>query len=306
MTRQAVDAVSLVSLSRSASTCPSQLTTMRLWVDVRWLPWSRTLTAHFNVHGRVPRRVQTEISRLIEAAIPVIPATARPPRSVRPVLPECTLAVCCNGALVTDLQTERTIAETMFDPAAVTGVIEAVRTHVPGLGFGLRCGDELVANEPYIRLRGGPPETGRQIDHLRDSDVKGVHGIALRATSLTSADLAGIVKPMLKDQGQVSLSSASVLDLVPPGASKVAGLEVVAQLQGWSRHNAIGLGDMPNDLEMLRWVGWSAAPCTAYPDVLATVDHILPEPVGDGIAAVLEQLIANGSSGHWDLRGTPA
>lgn len=246
-----------------------------------------------DVHGRVPERVQTEISRLVAAGVPVIPATARPARSIRPILPKCTLAVCCNGALVTDLLNDTTLAERTFDPATVTGVIEAVRKDVPGLGFGLRCGDELVANKPYIRLRGGLPETGRPIVDPRDSDVNGVHGIALRATGLTSAELAGIVEPMLKGQGQISLSSASVLDLVPPGASKLAGLELVAELQGWPPHGAIGLGDMPNDLDMLRWVGWSAAPSTAHPDVLAAVDHVIPEPAGDGIAKVLEQLIAN-------------
>lgn len=244
-----------------------------------------------DIHGRVTPKVQAAISRLIRAGIAIVPATARPPRSVRPVLPGTTVAVCCNGALVIDLQQNVILAESTFDSTAVIGLIDAIRDEVAGLGFGLRCGDVLVANEPYVRLRGGLPENGRQVDQLQNSDVQRVHAIALRAAGWTAPELAGAVAPALDGHGQISLSSSSVLDLVPPGASKVGGLEVVAAHQGWDRSAAVGLGDMPNDLDMLRWVAWAAAPHGAHPDVLAAVDQLIGEPAGDGIAALLEQLL---------------
>lgn len=246
--------------------------------------------ALLDVRGRVPPNVAAAISQLIDAGIAVVPATARPPRSVRPVLPRATLAVCCNGALVLDLRHNVILAEATFDATPVLRVLSGVRDAVAGLGFGLRCGDVLVANEPYVRLRGGLPDNGRQVDQLRDSDVQRVHAIALRAAGWSASELAAVVAPALDGHGQISLSSSSVLDLVPPGASKVAGLEVVAAHQGWNRSAAVGLGDMPNDLDMLRWVAWSAAPHSAHTDVLAAVNYVIDEPVADEIAALLEEL----------------
>ncbi len=53
----------------------------------------------------------------------------------------------------------------------------------------------------------------------------------------------------------------------------------------------LALGDMPNDLPMLAWAGWSVAPANAHRDVLAMVDQVTKDCDADGAAIVIEDLV---------------
>jgi diadenosine tetraphosphate (Ap4A) HIT family hydrolase len=48
----------------------------------------------------------------------------------------------------------------------------------------------------------------------------------------------------------------------------------------------------PNDLPMLHWAGRSAAPANAHEVVLTTVDVVLADCDEDGVATLIEQLLA--------------
>jgi 3-deoxy-D-manno-octulosonate 8-phosphate phosphatase KdsC-like HAD superfamily phosphatase len=52
--------------------------------------------------------------------------------------------------------------------------------------------------------------------------------------------------------------------------------------------------DMPYDLPMLRWAGVSFAVTNAHPDVLAAAGHSCLSNDDDGVARVIESLIAPG------------
>ena len=53
-------------------------------------------------------------------------------------------------------------------------------------------------------------------------------------------------------------------------------------------------GDEINDLSMFAMAGYAVAMENAAPDVLAAADEIAPRNVDDGVAVVIERLLANG------------
>ncbi|MGH3593424.1 MAG: HAD family hydrolase, partial [Pseudonocardiaceae bacterium] len=53
--------------------------------------------------------------------------------------------------------------------------------------------------------------------------------------------------------------------------------------------DVLALGDMPNDLSMLRWAGHGVAMANAHPAVLEAADEITAGNSEDGLAMILER-----------------
>ena len=80
-----------------------------------------------------------------------------------------------------------------------------------------------------------------------------------------------------------------VVEIVPAGVTKAAGL---ARLRASARRpvgDVLAFGDMPNDLDMLRWAGHAVAMANAHPDVVAIADETTTSNAEDGVARVLER-----------------
>ena len=76
-----------------------------------------------------------------------------------------------------------------------------------------------------------------------------------------------------------------------PGVNKGATLaEFAAQLQ-IDAAAAVAFGDMPNDLEMLRWAGRGLAVANAHEAVRAAADAVVGSNDEDGVAIELESLL---------------
>jgi hydroxymethylpyrimidine pyrophosphatase-like HAD family hydrolase len=69
-------------------------------------------------------------------------------------------------------------------------------------------------------------------------------------------------------------------------------LETLCAKLGIRAEEVIAFGDMPNDLPMLAWAGHGVAVANAHPEVLQQADEITLSYMEDGVAAVLERLIA--------------
>jgi hypothetical protein len=55
----------------------------------------------------------------------------------------------------------------------------------------------------------------------------------------------------------------------------------------------VAFGDMPNDIPMLAWAGTSYAMADAHESVREVADHVAPPCAEDGVAQVLESLLAS-------------
>ncbi len=66
-------------------------------------------------------------------------------------------------------------------------------------------------------------------------------------------ELAGT---MLGDRASITHSSSiGLLEIAAPGVTKATGLAEVAATHGIAPHEVAAIGDMPNDVPMLRWAG---------------------------------------------------
>ncbi|MCC4321954.1 HAD family hydrolase, partial [Streptomyces malaysiensis] len=87
-------------------------------------------------------------------------------------------------------------------------------------------------------------------------------------------------------------SPSALLEVSGLGVSKASTLARCCAERGISAADVVAFGDMPNDLEMLMWAGTSYAMANAHPDVLAATTHRTASNTDDGVAAVIERMLA--------------
>jgi hydroxymethylpyrimidine pyrophosphatase-like HAD family hydrolase len=96
------------------------------------------------------------------------------------------------------------------------------------------------------------------------------------------------------DRANVTRSSPSaLLELSGPDVSKASTLALCCAERGIAHDEVVAFGDMPNDVEMLTWAGRSYAMGNAHPDVVAAASGRTVANNEDGVAVVIEQLLAD-------------
>ncbi|WP_448316913.1 HAD family hydrolase [Streptomyces sp. CO7] len=90
----------------------------------------------------------------------------------------------------------------------------------------------------------------------------------------------------------VVMAGAGIVELLPLGLSKATGLSLAARRLGVKAAETIAFGDMPNDIPMFRWASWGVAMADAHDEVKAVADEVTTSNDADGIAVVLERLLA--------------
>jgi hydroxymethylpyrimidine pyrophosphatase-like HAD family hydrolase len=92
----------------------------------------------------------------------------------------------------------------------------------------------------------------------------------------------------------VTHSGSEFVEVSAAGVTKAAALAEYCAERGIDAREVVAVGDMPNDLPMLQWAGWSVAVANAHPDVLQACDAHTTSNNEDGVAELLGQLAANG------------
>ncbi|MGC4814022.1 HAD family hydrolase [Micromonospora sp. DT228] len=99
-----------------------------------------------------------------------------------------------------------------------------------------------------------------------------------------------IISPQVATLTQAGLG---FIEICPPGVDKATGLTVVAQSLGVDPADVLVFGDMPNDLPMFEWAGWSrVAVANAHPDLRAAADEVTLRNDDDGVAVYLDRLLS--------------
>ena len=82
------------------------------------------------------------------------------------------------------------------------------------------------------------------------------------------------------------------VEITGDGVHKAAALAVVCARLGIDRSEVVALGDNRNDTEMLRWAGRGVAMGNAAPAVVAEADEQGAHHMDDGVALVIEDVLA--------------
>lgn len=244
-------------------------------------------------------RTRAVVRRMVEAGVPLVLATGRPPRWVPRVceaLGVHALTVAANGAVLYDAATDRVLAADTLDVDALAEVVAGLRDAVPGCGLAVeRVGvgafdrrDEQFVSEPEY-VHAWPVADHRRVapgDLLGEPVIK----VLARHPSRTSADMAQAARHAVGHLVDVTYSaSGGLLECSVRGVTKAHGLERAAAHHGVAPSDVVAFGDMPNDLAMLRWAGHGVAVANAHPDVLHVADEVSASNLDDGVASVLER-----------------
>lgn len=244
--------------------------------------------------GLLSPRTRAALDACDAAGVPVVFVTGRPPRWLGRVSEGRTgAAICANGALVVDLRSQAVLEATTFAPETVLDVATRMRSALPGATFGLETIDGFAMESLYVRRYDiGPARVGELEDLVADGPE--VVKILLRVANLRGDDLLATARPLLADIASPTHSNAAdgMLEIGALGVSKAAPLGRLAEHLGVDVADVVAFGDMPNDVEMLRWAGQSYAMSGGHPEAVAAAKGVAPPCEEDGVAQVLEVLLA--------------
>lgn len=244
--------------------------------------------------GHFSPRTAAMLDACDAAGIPVVFVTGRPPRWLDEVATgRVGAAICANGALIVDLETRRILEVTTMEPAVVIEVANRLRDTLPDATFALETVNGFAMEPAYVRrFDVGPARRGTLEELLADDP--GVVKVLVRVGGSRSDDLLARARPLLSGIAAPTHSNAAdgMLEISALGVSKATALARLAAHLGIDAADVAAFGDMPNDIEMLRWAGQSYAMAGGHPEAVAAARGLAPACEDDGVAQVVEVLLA--------------
>ncbi|WP_088286893.1 HAD-IIB family hydrolase [Kineosporia sp. A_224] len=247
--------------------------------------------------GTMSPRTVSVLSRCQERGVDVVFVTGRPMRWMPPVI-EATghrgLAILGNGALVYDLATETVVETRALAPDTVHAAVEALRAVLPNARFALETLTGYRRETEFMPHHEAAREamSGTIADLLADDPV--VLKVLCRDETSTADPMLALARPALAGIAEPVHSDArsSLLEVAALGVSKASTLAMLAQERGIAASEVVAFGDQPNDVPMLHWAGRGYAMADGHPEALAAADAVAPPCAEDGVAQVLEALLA--------------
>jgi len=237
-----------------------------------------------------------ELERWRADGVPVVLATGRPPRwmwRIRDVLGYGT-AVCCNGAVLLDLERFEIVHEEPLDPDVLESLTSELRRRRPDTWFAVEYGLEF-RHEPIYKPRWDVDAPGVAEATLDEMVAQPVAKLLARHENLPRDEFVALVEDVVGGRATVTNSSTDALaEISAPGVTKASGLARVAASAGVGPEDVVVFGDMPNDIAAFEWVrdagGRAVAMADAHPDLMAVATDVTGTNEDDGVAAFLAAL----------------
>ena len=259
--------------------------------------------------GSISQRTLDVFAACEDAGIKVVYVTGRPPRWLDPVLDVTGhrgYAIAANGAMIIDVAREKNITVHGIPTDVVEEVVHTLRRAVPDIALAVETPELFWIESAYRQRRDPRPdeglrpprdtETERFADRVEDliDDSQPVIKIVGRSSELTVDELLAVGREHVDHLVAATHSSVEVplLEMGAKGVTKATTLAELARSWDLTPADIVTFGDMPNDIDMLRWSGHSYAMTGGHPDAIAAAQHLAPPAVEDGVAQVLEGMLA--------------
>ncbi len=245
----------------------------------------------------VSGRTRAAIAAAEESGLLVVIATGRPPRWIAPIveqLGERGLVVCANGATVYDPAEHRIVHRNDLSPEVALSIVDDVEEEFPegllgveqGFDFGV---DEAMRDSGFRFEELIPDVRFAPIRSFLDSPVT---KLIVRMPHPAPEGTAARVQEVIGERALVTHSTnESFLEISSPTAHKATTVEMLLLDRGVAAHEVVSFGDMPNDLELIRWAGLGVAMANAHPRLLAEADLVTASNDDDGVARVVEDVV---------------
>lgn len=223
--------------------------------------------------------------------------TGRPPRWMKEIKETFGFGtgICGNGALLYDFRTEKILRSWLIEPEALQKGVRILRSVIPSAAFAVENSEGFHREQTYNpRWDKGQDDLGvPEIEvHLNKPAIKFL--VRSKGEELSSDEMLALADAKVGEFLTVTHSNPdeSLLEISAYGVSKGSTLAKIAADLRISADDAVAFGDNPNDLSMLAWAGRSFAMKTGHPATHAIATGIAPECNEDGVAQIIEQLLA--------------
>ncbi|MFF9527364.1 Cof-type HAD-IIB family hydrolase [Streptomyces achromogenes] len=241
----------------------------------------------------VSERTLRALARVAEAGARHLVVTGRPAAACKQYLAALGyrgLAVCGQGAQLYDAGADRLLSSASLDLGLAQEVVERVEAVLGPLELG------VVTAPPESRFK-VTPRFGERVRHGWDVTAdRGllwtdpIDKLVLHHTSVPEDEVESVARTLCGDRVTVVHSVRGMVEVLPAGTTKAAGVERAARLLGCDAAETVAFGDMPNDIPLLAWARHGVAVANAHPALRAMADEIAPGNDEDGVAVVLERL----------------
>lgn len=242
----------------------------------------------------ISARSREAFARARSAGIVVVLVSARPPRSVARFAREAGvggLAICSNGAITYDLDTEVMIESRPLESAVVVRLIHELRAALGEVCFGFERGTHFAHEPAWAALSAYPLEAQTVVGDALTLAGEPAVKLIVRHPVQRPEELLAVVQGIAGADAIPTYAGSPFLELSAPGVHKAAGLEALCTRLGIPAEDIVAFGDMHNDIAMLRWAGCGVAMANAHPEVLAAADAVTCSNDEDGVAIFVERLL---------------
>jgi hydroxymethylpyrimidine pyrophosphatase-like HAD family hydrolase len=222
--------------------------------------------------------------------VPVVFVTARPLRwmgDIWPYVGRHSVGIVSNGAILYDPGAGRVVDIVGIEPSVGQALLADLAQALPDAGLGLEYASGLHRTITYVSDELPDPST---ISDLRGPWLEPVAKMLVKDYTIPSEDLRARTAEVIGDRATPTWSVPGLVEISARGVTKAWRLRELCRELGIDASDVVAFGDMPNDLEMLRWAGTSYAMANGHPSVVAAATHRAPPHDQDGVARVLSEL----------------
>lgn len=242
-------------------------------------------------------RVLAAMNSAVDAGLHVVPATGRPMAISADVVEASGLQefwIFANGAITRHMGRNELIRAFWMDRTVVVELLDRIRLRMPGARFAVEFAttmayeagfERVVPNKPPI-----PPTDDLAAELERISDP--VQKLLVFDENIDLATLWDEVNLAADGLSVPSYSGLAFVELAPDRVTKATALDLLARDLGLSADDVAAVGDNHNDVAMLQWAGTGYAMGNADPEIQKSADVVLPSNDDDGLAVLIEGLLA--------------
>jgi len=240
--------------------------------------------------GRISARTAEVLASVDALGVPVVFVTARPLRwmgDIWPYVGRHSLGIVSNGAILYDPGPGRVVDIVGIEPDVGQALLVDLAEALPNAGMGLEYASGLHRTITYESDELPDPST---VSDLRGPWLGPVAKMLVKDYSIPSEELRARTAEVIGDRATPTWSVPGLVEISAKGITKAWRLRELCRELGIDASDVVAFGDMPNDLEMLRWARTSYAMANGHESVLAAATHVAPANDQDGVAQVLSEL----------------
>ncbi|GAB3233078.1 Cof-type HAD-IIB family hydrolase [Glycomyces halotolerans] len=248
--------------------------------------------------GRVSERTRHALTAARDRGLAVVAVTARTTYGVdrlEDLVPLIDAAICANGAIEYVPADEKKTVWGLIEHAAARAVCAAMQRLLPEAAIALETPTGQIGHRRHFVDIVASTRHWEFIDSTEDMLDRAETIVKIKAfdPARTSYEmLEAIAGTELDGLDMCHWGDFGVLEFNAPGVNKASGLERWCAERGVGPDQVVAFGDMVNDVPMLAWAGRSYAVEGAHPDALAAARGVTAANVDDGVALVVERLLA--------------